>query len=274
MENVVDYMRHAKERRYGRLMIIFGIIIWGALAAGLVLAAVSGQTSIVVVFAIYIIYGLLIWLAIIIGKFLTRAYIYGHYVLVGPEQFPHLFKMVAEGAETVKLPQAPKAFVYNSGGIINAFALRLIGGRYVWLTSALIDADTDAQVRFVIGHELGHHAAGHLDWRLNLLKLPGWIVPFLGAAYSRSRELTCDRVGAYLAQDLDAARSALQVLACGSARLNSAMNPQAFEAQEAMVPPIAGFIVHIFSFYPRLSRRVEELTRYFQPANPAPERAA
>jgi len=36
---------------------------------------------------------------------------------------------------------------------------------------------------------------------LNLLKLPGWIVPFLGAAYSRSRELTCDRVGAYLAQD-------------------------------------------------------------------------
>jgi Zn-dependent protease with chaperone function len=270
MENVVDYMRHAKERRYGRLMIIFGIIIWGALAAGLVLAAVSGQTSIVVVFAIYIIYGLLIWLAIIIGKFLTRAYIYGHYVLVGPEQFPHLFKMVAEGAETVKLPQAPKAFVYNSGGIINAFALRLIGGRYVWLTSALIDADTDAQVRFVIGHELGHHAAGHLDWRLNLLKLPGWVVPFLGAAYSRSRELTCDRVGAYLAQDLDAARSALQVLACGSARLNSAMNPQAFEAQEAMVPPIAGFIVHIFSFYPRLSRRVEELTRYFQSANPAP----
>ena len=266
MEDVVNYMRHAKERLYGRLMTIFGIVIWGLLAASLVLAAVSGKTSIVIVFGVYVIYGLLIWLAIIIGKFLTRAYIYGHYVLVGPEQFPHLFKMVAEGAETVKLPQAPKAFVYNSGGIINAFALRLIGGRYVWLTSALIDADTDAQVRFVIGHELGHHAAGHLDWRLNLLKLPGWIVPFLGAAYSRSRELTCDRVGAYLAQDLDAARSALQVLACGSTRLNSAMNPQAFEAQEAMVPPIAGFIVHIFSFYPRLSRRVEELTRYFQPA--------
>jgi len=46
--------------------------------------------------------------------------------------------MVAEGAAAVKLPQAPTAFVYNSGGVINAFALRLIGGRYVWLTSALI----------------------------------------------------------------------------------------------------------------------------------------
>ncbi|WP_158816857.1 M48 family metallopeptidase [Methylocapsa sp. S129] len=269
MENVVDHMRHSKERLYGRLMMIFGAAIWGLFAVGLVLAAVTGAYSVVAVLAVYIVYGLLIWLAIIIGKFLTRAYIYGHYVLIGPQQFPYLHQMVVEGAAAVKLPEAPKAFVYNSGGLINAFALRLIGGRYIWLTSALIDADTDAQVRFVIGHELGHHAAGHLDWRQNLLKLPGWIVPFLGAAYSRSRELTCDRVGAYLAQDLDAARSGLQVLACGSARLNSAMNPQAFEEQEAMVPPIAGFIVHIFSFYPRLSRRVEEVTRYFQPANPA-----
>ena len=133
--------------------------------------------------------------------------------------------MVVEGAAAVNLPEVPKTFVFNSGGLINAFALRLIGGRYVWLTSALIDADTDAQVRFVIGHELGHHAAGHIDWRRSLLRFPGYVVPFLGAAYLRSREYTCDRVGAYLAQDLDAARSALQVLACGSIRLNPVMNP-------------------------------------------------
>jgi Zn-dependent protease with chaperone function len=265
MENIVDHMRHSKERLYGRLMVIFGGAVWGCLIAGVIYAAIVGATSILILAAVYVAYGLLIWLAIVVGKFLTRAYIFGHFVLIGPEQFPDLHQMVVDGAATVKLPEAPKAFVYNSGGLINAFALRLIGGRYVWLTSALIDADTDAQVRFVIGHELGHHAAGHLDWRLNLLKLPGWFVPFLGAAYSRSREYTCDRIGAYLAQDLEAARSGLQVLACGSIRLNAAMNPQAFEDQEAMVPPIAGFILHIFSFYPRLSRRVEEVTRYFQP---------
>jgi Zn-dependent protease with chaperone function len=269
MENVVDQMRHSKERFYGRIMMAVGIILWAAFAAALVFAAISANYSLVTLLAIYIVYGLLVWLAIVIGKILMRAYIYGHYVLIGPEQFPHLHQMVAEGAAAANLSEAPKAFVYNSGGLINAFALRIIGGRYIWLTSALIDADTDAQVRFVIGHEIGHHAAGHLDWKRNFLKLPGWIVPFLGPAYSRSRELTCDRVGAYLAQDLDAARSALQVLACGCIRLNSEMNPQAFEAQEAMVPPIAGFIVHIFSYYPRLSRRVEEVTRYFRPATPA-----
>ncbi len=265
MEDAVNQMRHGKERLYGRIMTIVGAIIWALLAVGLVLAALNGDFS---ALGVVIFYALTISLVIVVGAFLTRAYIYGHYVLIGPQQFPHLHQMVAEGAAALNLP-TPKAFVYNSGGLINAHALRLILGRYVWLTSALIDADTDAQVRFVVGHELGHHAAGHLDWGQNLLKLPGYIVPFLGPAYSRGREFTCDRIGAYLAQDLDAARSALQVLACGSFRLNSGMNTQAFEAQEAMVPPNAGFILHIFSFYPRLPRRVEELTRYFQPADVA-----
>jgi len=268
MENVVNQMRHGKERLYGRIMMLAGLILWGAFIGALAWAAINKDYSMLAVLAVYIVYGVVIWLAIMIGKFLTRAYIFGHYVLIGPQQFPHLYQMVAEGAAAAQLPEAPKAFVYNSGGLINAFALRLIGARYIWLTSALIDADTDAQVRFVIGHEIGHHAAGHLDWKRNLLKMPGWIVPFLGPAYSRGRELTCDRIGAYLAQDLDAARSGLQVLACGSIRLNAEMNPAAFEAQESMVPPIAGFLVNIFSYYPRLSRRVEEVTRYFQPASP------
>ena len=268
MEDVVDQMRHAKERLYGRIMMICGGVIWALFALSLIASALSGEGVIgaIIVLFIYVIYGLLIWAGIVIAKILTRAYIYGHFVLVGPEQFPDIHQMVVDGAANVRLPEAPKTFIYNSNGVINAFALRLMGGRYIWLTSALVDADNDAQLRFVIGHELGHHAAGHLDWRMMLLRLPGWVVPFLGAAYSRSREYTCDRVGAYLAQDLEAARSALQVLACGSIRLNAAMNTQAFEAQEAMVPRVAGLIVHIFSFYPRLSRRVEEVTRYFQQA--------
>lgn len=262
MEDLVEQMRHSKERRYGRLMMICGGVLWGLLELMLLASILTGQS----VTLALLLYGLVIWGAIEIGKILTHAYIYGHYVLIGPEQFPELHQMVSDGAAHIGLPEAPKAFVFNSAGLIKAFALRLMGGRYVWLTSALIDAETDAQVRFAIGHELGHHAAGHLDWRMNLLRLPGWIVPFLGAAYSRSRELTCDRIGAYLAQDLEAARSALQALACGSARLNAAMNYEAFEAQENMVPPIAGSIVHIFSDSPRLSARVDELTRYFQPA--------
>lgn len=51
----------------------------------------------------------------------------------------------------------PQTFVYNSSAVLNAMALRLVGRqRYIWRSSALLDADNDEQVRFVIGHELGH----------------------------------------------------------------------------------------------------------------------
>ena len=171
--------------------------------------------------------------------------------------------MVVQGSAEIGLRRAPATFIRSSSGVINAAALKLLGYRYVWLNSALLDADTDAQVHFIVGHELGHHACGHLDrWR-NLLKFPAHFVPFLGRAYSRARELSCDRIGAYLAHDLEASLSALQMLACGSARLNAQMNPVAFRSQEQLVPPIAGFILHVFSGYPRLTRRVEAVSAFF-----------
>ncbi|WP_210207939.1 M48 family metallopeptidase [Bosea caraganae] len=202
----------------------------------------------------------------------------GHFVMVGPAQFPQLHRMVVEGTQTVGLKEVPATFVYNSSGVMNAMALRLVGrSRYIWLTSALIDCDDEDQVRFVVGHELGHHVAGHLDEPWSYLRLPAHFIPFLAPAYSRARELTCDRVGVFVARNLQASRTALQMLACGSAKLNRQMNPDAFQAQERMVPGIAGFVLNAISGYPRLTRRVEAVTQFYAGANtraePAPARA-
>ncbi|MGQ7248793.1 M48 family metallopeptidase [Halomonas sp. V046] len=206
-----------------------------------------------------------IWLMSYFAKSLITAHMLGHYVKVGPQQFPHLQQMVEESAAAIGLNEAPQAFIYNSGGMMNAFALKLVGRRrYIWLTSALIDADSDEQVRFVIGHEMAHHAAGHLDGGKHFLRLPARMVPFLGSAYSRACELTCDRAGSQLARDLSASRSALQMLACGSAKLNASMNPDAFQAQEQLVPPVAGFFIKIFATHPRTTRRVQALTEWYR----------
>ena len=133
----------------------------------------------------------------------------------------------------------------------------------MFLTSTLIEVETDAQVRFVIGHELGHHAAGHLDFYKRLLRLPGHFVPFLGRAYSRRRELTCDRLGADVSEDLHACRSALNMLACGCRRLNASLNCDAFEAQEKPVPGFTGWLTLIFLRYPRTTQRVTAISRFF-----------
>jgi Zn-dependent protease with chaperone function len=185
-----------------------------------------------------------------------RASAFGNMILLGPKQFPHLYAILVECSREIGLRTPPTTFVYNSNGLFNAFARRLCGRRFVFLTSALIDATSDAQVRFVIGHELGHHAAGHLNPWWNALKLPAHLVPFLDRAYSRSREYTCDRIGAYLAKDAMVPRTALQMLGCGCRRLNESMNCEAFIEQERLVPPIFGFITEIHRSHPRLTRRV------------------
>jgi len=247
-------VRHPKEKAYGFLTSLISVLVW------IGLAVVLFFTSAIFVVFFYI---LIFWFFSYVAKSLVRAYMMGHYVLISEKQFPHLHKMVADGAQKLGLKEAPQAFVYNSNGVMNAMALRLVGRtRYIWLTSALIDSDDEEQVKFVIGHELGHHVAGHLDEPWSFLRLPGLIIPFLGQAYSRARELTCDRVGLVVSGDMKASRTALQMLACGSAKLNAQMNPNAFEEQDKMVPSIAGFFLTIFSLYPRHTRRVAALSEW------------
>lgn len=250
-------IKHPKEKLYGALTIFVGVAVWIPLVLLILSVLLTDKAEVLFVIFFYI---LIFKFMSFVSRAFMRAYMFGHFVMIGPKQFPELYKMVVEGAKAVGLKETPRAFVYNSHGVMNAMALRLVGRhRYVWLTSALIDANDPEQVRFVIGHELGHHVAGHLSEFWHVLRLPGLFVPFLGAAYSRSRELTCDRVGLWLSNNLQASRSALQMLACGSAKLNEQLNPDAFEEQEDMLPPISGFLLHIISTYPRLTQRVEAL---------------
>jgi Zn-dependent protease with chaperone function len=256
MSEIVANLRNSREKTYGAMAIAFGVLLWALFALGLRAALASANPEVREVVLLYVVYGVAIWLFFLISSAIYRATAFGNMLLLGPSQFPELHAMVVSGAKELGLSQAPRTFLYNSNGLLNAFARRLMGGRYVFLTSALVDATDDEQVRFVIGHELGHHAAGHLNPWLNFLKMPAYVVPFLMPAYSRSREYSCDSIGAYLSKDPVASRSALQMLGCGCRRLNQTMNCEAFVAQEAMVPPVAGFIAEIFRSHPRLTRRV------------------
>ncbi len=252
MSPIIQRLRHDNELVYKIFLMIFGSMFWLILLFGLLGALAKHDNKILLD---YILYGLGIPAFILISAALYRARAYGNMILLGPKQLPELYQAVVEGAEKLSLP-VPQVFLYNSNGVMNAFARRLLGGRYVFLTSALVEVQNDAQVRFVIGHELGHHAAGHLDPMKNLIMLPGHFVPFLGKAYSRTREYTCDSIGAFLCGDPAAAESSLQMLGCGCQRLNASLNGEAFVAQEQMMPPVAGFVAEIFRTHPRLTRRV------------------
>ncbi|WP_122049966.1 M48 family metallopeptidase [Asaia bogorensis] len=262
MKSELRKYRHSREVLYGGVLTAFGIIIWVLVLAAFIVAALArpGAAVHLVVLVIYL--GVFCVVSLVAAA-LYRAYALGNMVALSPKQFPDLYATFAEVSQTLGLSEIPRAFIYNSHGITNAFAIRLLRGRYVFLTSAIIETDTDAQLRFIMGHEIAHHVLGHLNGFKTLLRAPAYLVPFLYRAYSRGREYSCDAVGASILPDYRDGVGALQMLACGARRLNTSMNAEAFAEQEAQVPGMAGFMVEIMSTHPRLTRRVSRLIALF-----------
>ena len=263
MSKLGKSLRSPEERTLHYVAILVGAILWIAILIALWSGWNSPNAQVAALFKIYTMYFIAFGVFLLASSAAYRATAFGNMILLGPEQLPRLNTMVVEASGELGI-DPPRAFIHNANGLINAFARRLMGGQYVFLTSALVDVDSDEQVKFVIGHELGHHAAGHLNPWLNLVKAPAHIVPFLMPAYSRARELSCDRIGVRLTGDPETARSSLQMLGCGCRRLNPEMNLEAFAAQEAMVPPIMGFLTEIIRTHPRLTRRVLAIRRHAQ----------
>ncbi len=259
MSTVAAKLKTAAEKRYALMMTIAGAVLWPIFVLAIVAVVTNPDPKVSAMGWLYVWYGVGIAGFLWISSGLYRANAFGNMVLLGPNQFPQLHAMVVAAAKDLGMDVPPKAFLYNSNGLLNAFARRLLGGQFVFLTSALVEASTDDQIRFVIGHELGHHAAGHLNPWMNALKLPGHAVPFLHPAYSRAREYTCDAIGAHLSDNLPVSRSALMMLGCGCGRLNGAMSCEAFMAQEAQMPAVFGFLREIGLSHPRLTRRLAAL---------------
>lgn len=243
----IEMLRHPKEKFYRTLCLIFGAIIWTLLLLSTFLS--------ILIFLIPI--ALVLWIT---GKFF-QASVFGNGVNVNEHQYPEINQIVKESAQRLDLKVLPKTFIINAQGMTNALTVKYLTGRYVVLFSDLIDLlweddQQKNQIRFVIAHELAHHAAGHTNFWSNLLMKPAMFIPFLGAAYSRARELTCDRIAAALVQDQKACTNALISIVSGSRELITLTNKTAFINQEHQVPSGFGFFQEILSSHPRMTKRV------------------
>jgi len=196
----------------------------------LVVIAAAGLWVMLAVSVIGLVYALLIGLFLFFAHVAFVAHVRGSGVRLSPEQFPELHLRVQELATRAGLRRAPEAYVVQAGGALNALATRFLGADVIVLFSDLLEAcGRDEGARdMVIGHELGHLASGHLRWRWAIA--PGLLVPFLGSAWSRACEHTCDRWGAELCGDRGAAMRGLAVLAAGGAH-GPRVNLQALSRQ-------------------------------------------
>ena len=120
-------------------------------------------------------------------------------VQMSPTQFPEGYRMVVEAAQQFGLRRVPDAYVIMGNGQINAFAAGHGYRRFVVVHSDMFEIggrtrDPEA-LRFVIGHEVGHLAAGHISMLRLLFVTLGLNVPLLGKALVRAQEYTADNHG-------------------------------------------------------------------------------
>lgn len=248
----LDNLINSRERALFAVMVVAGVLLYSAL----LLFALSDAT----VGGAMVFYGVLIALAAFFGHGIALGRIRGNGVLVHERQFPELHRLVVTHAQRLGMTYSPTVYVVESGGVMNAFAMKMLGRKFIIINADVLSMALrrgGGALSFIVGHELGHHWRRHLSWRW--LIGPARLVPYLGSAYSRACEYTCDRVGAFC--EPAGAIDGLLVLSAGG-WMHAHVNAQEFATQ---AEHDKGFWIRraeLVSSHPRLPRRVAALLAF------------
>jgi Zn-dependent protease with chaperone function len=163
-------------------------------------------------------------------------------VRTSERQFSYLHDMVRDAAYTLDLEKVPPLYV-TQDPLPNAMCIGM-DTPVIVVTTALVDLLDEEEMRAVIGHEVAHAMSGHAVYRTMLLILTNlatkvsWIplgnIAILGIItalkeWFRKSEVSCDRAGLLVGQDLQASMRGLMKLA-GGHHLHE-MNTDAFLEQ-------------------------------------------
>ncbi|MFI1646103.1 M48 family metallopeptidase [Streptomyces avidinii] len=163
-------------------------------------------------------------------------------VRVGETQFPHLHAMLRDACYILDLEKVPQMYVQQDPNP-NAMCIGL-DEPIIVVTTGLVELLDEEEMRAVVGHEVGHALSGHAVYRTVLLFLTNlamkvaWI-PLGNVAimtivtalreWFRKSELSADRAGLLVGQDVQASMRGLMKIAGGN-HLHE-MNVDAFLAQ-------------------------------------------
>ncbi|MGW6729462.1 M48 family metallopeptidase [Nocardia sp. NPDC055029] len=138
-------------------------------------------------------------------------------VRVDDRQFRTLHELRADCVGVLDAQITPEMYVLQDPSV-NAFTIGM-DRPFIVLTTGLLELMDTEELRFVIGHELGHALSGHAVYRTMLMHLMrlsasvgwlpvgGWALRAIVAAlmeWSRKSELSGDRAGLLCCQDVEA----------------------------------------------------------------------
>lgn len=190
---------------------------------------------------------------------MVRRTLLGNALRLIPEFFPSLCAEVETVEDTLALDAPVEAFVYSS-------AERQAACVYdesrevpvVLLSSGIIELLTPAELRFVLGHEIGHFlfqhhhyphpdAAENLAHRVNLAEL------------GRAAEITADRVGFLCSQSVEITLKAMLKAATGLSERHMRFDVAAYLSQAREFLSSGGSGDMVFATHPMVPVRVRAL---------------
>ena len=132
---------------------------------------------------------------------------------------PDLHNMANDCIEKLQMETPLELYAFASPQY-NAMCFKPEDGRlFVMFASSLLEAFDENELKFVVGHELGHHVYRHHDIPIGyILNGQNKADPRLALSlftWSRYAEISADRAGAHCANDIEAVSSALFKLASG-----------------------------------------------------------
>ena len=177
-----------------------------------------------------------------IGDKRMRLYFLASAVRVNENQFPRVHALFAEACRVLDIAEPPELFVMQNF-VVNAAAMG-VDKPFIVLTSSLLEMLSEEELQAVIAHELGHIMCGHaLYTTLLIIILKAWhfLLGIPGGSYaigaillglmewSRKAELTADRAGLLVTQDLEVSHRVDMKLAGG--KLTDQMSIEEFKKQ-------------------------------------------
>ncbi|MDJ1180106.1 M48 family metallopeptidase [Roseofilum sp. BLCC_M91] len=173
-------------------------------------------------------------------------YLMGNSIEVGPRQYSSIYQLFRESVRDLDVSPEPDLFV-SQNPQVNSYAL----GKdkpFIVLNTGLLDLMSEAEIKTVLAHELGHIKCGHTIliqmaiWAMNTAAAIGEMTFGLGNVVSsgliyafyewrRKAELSADRAALLVTDNLPLVMNTMMKMAGGSNQYGHEINLQEFIRQ-------------------------------------------
>lgn len=166
----------------------------------------------------------------------------GSHFRITHESCPELYSLIKEVEETLDITDRPK--IYTKWGYdINGYTTGTKDNTLMMLNSGAVDLLSENQLKYIVGHEMGHIKSNHVLYHMMAEFLPTIVSLIPGASiltapiqlallyWQRMSELTADRAGLLACQDKEAVLEAIVKMAGLPLKYFDNINEDSFLAQ-------------------------------------------